>query len=261
MEIHKVKAHPEVKENAGKFAFERGPLLYCAEWPDNPEGKVLSLIVDPQSSFQTKKSEILGGVYTIEGEAKRASRKLDGSVEVSGAGKLTLIPYHLWNNRGPGEMSVWLATDPEHARPEPAPTIARKSKMTASVNSRAIVALNDQIFPQHSNDHSVSFLHWWPRKGTQEWVQFDFEAPQKVSTVKVYWFDDRPHGGCRIPASWEVQYKEGEEWKAVEAAGDYPVTKDAWDQIQFEAVKTDALRLVIELPEEYATGLYEVVIE
>lgn len=261
IETHKVEAHAGVAENTGKIAFERGPLLYCAEWPDNPEGKVLSLIVDPETDFTAEKSGILGGIYILKGESRSAARRLDGRVELSGTKSVTLIPYHLWNNRGPGEMSVWLATAPEYAQPEPAPTIARKSEVSASVDSKAIIALNDQILPEHSNDHSVTYLHWWPRKNTREWVQFDFDQPHEVSTVKIYWFDDGPRGGCRIPAGWEVQYQDGEEWKAVDAESAYPVTKDAWDEVQFQPVKTDALRVVIDLPEEFATGVYEVVVE
>ncbi len=261
MEAEVVKAHPEVKENVGKVAVERGPILYCAEWADNPDGKVLSMVVDPATDFKVKKSKALNGVYTIEGKARQAARQLNGEISVSKPRKLTLIPYHVWNNRGPGEMSVWLPTSVESARPEPAPTIARKSKVSASRKSRAIVALNDQLMPEHSNDHSITYFHWWPKKDTEEWVQFDFDAAQEVSSVKVYWFDDGPRGGCRIPAAWEVQYKSGDDWKPVNAKGDYPITKDAWDQIEFEAVKTNGLRLVIQLPKEHATGLYEVVIE
>lgn len=262
IELEKVKSHPGVTENIGKIAFERGPILYCAEWADNPENKVLSLVLDENTKFEAKKSDdILGGIYTIEGKAKRASRKIDGSVEVSKSEKLTLIPYHLWNNRGPGEMSVWLPTDMKSAHPEPAPTIARKSKVTASTRSRAIIAMNDQMVPTHSNDHSVTYLHWWPKNGTQEWVQFDFDQNTAVSQVKVYWFDDGPNGGCRIPAAWQVQYKDGEDWKPVDTKGNYMVTKDAWDRIQFQSVKTGALRVVIDLPQNHAAGLYEVVIE
>ncbi len=260
MNVQKIKAHPEVKDDVGKMAIERGPILYCAEWADNPGEKVLSLIVDPDAHFKIKKSEILGGCYTIESKAKRASRKLDGSIEVSVAAKLTLIPYHLWNNRGAGEMSVWLANELEYTRPEPAPTIARKSKITASVRSKAMVAVNDQILPEHSNDHSVPYLHWWPKKGTSEWLQFDFGTHKEVSKIQTYWFDDGPHGGCRIPAGWKVEYKDGDHWKLVIAKGDYTVTKDAWDIVEFVPVITDALRMVIDLPEEYATGLYEVII-
>jgi hypothetical protein len=165
------------------------------------------------------------------------------------------------DNRGPGEMSVWLAYDLEYTRPGPAPTLEYTSNVTASVKSKAIIGVNDQLLPEHSNDHSLPYLHCWPKKGTQEWVQFDFETTKEVSKIQTYWFDDGPHGGCRIPAGWIVEYKDGETWKAVEVEGDYTLSKDPWDSVQFKPVATDALRIVIDLPKDYTAGLYEVIIE
>jgi len=261
MDVEVVTAHPEVTENTGKMAVERGPLLYCAEWPDNPDGKVLSLIVDPEADFRVTDADDLGGIKLIQGSANRASRELDGSVTYTDSQPLTLIPYHLWNNRGPGEMSVWLATDAEYASPEPAPTIARRSTVTASKENKALIALNDQMLPDNSNDHSIPYYHWWPNKDTEEWVQFDFAEAETVSSVELYWFDDGPHGGCRIPASWQVQYRKNGAWVPVDPNTNYSITKDDWDRIEFESVETNALRVVVQLSEEYATGIYEVIIE
>lgn len=261
MQVKKVKANDAVSADAGKIAVERGPLLYCAEWPDNPYDKVLSLVVDENEPLRVRRSNVLGGIYVLRGKAKMAAKKLDGTVMLSKIDNLTLIPYHLWNNRGPGEMTVWLATSKESADPVPAPTIAYTSKVSASVDSKATIALNDQRYPEHSNDHSISYLHWWPKKATTEWVQFDFAEPKSVSQVKVYWYDDGPNGGCRIPASWKVQYLRANEWRDVMPKEGYTVTKDDWDVVPFNPVKAEGLRLVVDLPEEFATGIYEVVIE
>lgn len=261
MEVKKVKAHENVTENTGKIAVERGPILYCAEWPDNRYDKVLSLVLDETADLKPRRSNILGGTYIIKGKAKMAAKKMDGNVMLSKSNNLTLIPYHLWNNRGAGEMTVWLATDVKHAEPVPAPTIARTSDVSASIESKAIIALNDQRYPEHSNDHSIAYLHWWPKKGTTEWVEFDFAQSKEISKVKVYWFDDGPNGGCRIPSAWKLQYRMNEAWWDIVPTEDYPITKDDWDTVQFTPVKTDALRLIIDLPEAHATGLYEVVIE
>lgn len=56
-------------------------------------------------------------------------------------------------------------------------------------------------------------------------------------------------------------FKDGDTWKEVKNKGDYTITKDEWDIIQFEPVNAAAVRLVINLPEEFATGIYEVIIE
>lgn len=261
LEVKQVKANDQVTQNTGKVAIERGPILYCAEWPDNPYNKVLSLVLDETEALKAKRSNVLGGTYLIKGKAKMAAKKLDGTIMLSKSDKLTLIPYHLWNNRGSGEMTVWLATDAAHSDPVPAPTIARTSKVSASVESKAIVALNDQRYPENSNDHSISYLHWWPKKATTEWVQFDFGKPKSVSKVQVYWYDDGPDGGCRVPASWKVQYLRAGGWHDVVPTESYTITKDDWDTVQFNPVSAEGLRLMVELPKEYATGLYEVIIE
>jgi hypothetical protein len=260
-DVRKVKANDLVTEDKGKVAIERGPLLFCAEWPDNMYYKVLSLVLDETEELKPKRSNILGGTYIIKGKAKMAAKNLQGKVMLSQSNALTLIPYHLWNNRGPGEMSVWLPVDTAYATPEPAPTIARTSKVTASVDSKAVIALNDQRMPENSNDHTIPYLHWWPKKATTEWVQFDLAKPTLISKVKVYWFDDGPDGGCRVPASWKVQYRMGENWIDVITNDEYTITKDGWDTASFNPLTTDALRVVVQLPEEYAAGLYEVVIE
>ena len=86
------------------------------------------------SSFQTRKT-------------------LDEKIEIFSEQLLTLIPYALWNNRGPGQMMVWLPTSPDRARPLPAPTIARRSIIRTSKMTKDISAVNDQIEPQKSNDN------------------------------------------------------------------------------------------------------------
>ncbi len=259
--VRKVKAHPAVAEDRDKVALERGPLLYCAEWPDNAAGEVLNVIVDPDTGFEAARSDRLGGIVSLQGSARRARKLSDGNVTVSEPSQLTLIPYHLWNNRGPGEMAVWLPMTIDATRPAPAPTIASTSKVSASGSPRTVPAVNDQWLPDNSNDHKVPYLHWWPSKGTTQWVQYDFSGVKRVSKASVYWFDDGPHGGCRIPQRWEIQYRQGDQWLPVAAEGPYTVSKDDWDEVRFKPVRTTALRLVIRLPEDFSTGVHEWVVE
>ena len=255
-----VEAHPLLRENKGKVAVEKGPLLYCAEWPDNG-GSVLNLLFEKDAKLMVKTSSLLGGIDLIEGQTRIASRSMDGSVTLSDPQTLTLIPYHLWNNRGPGEMSVWLPAEIASVSPSPAPSIVNGATITASLEARTFRALKDQQWPTHSADRKAAYIHWWPKKASTEWVQFDFDQPERVSRVELYWFDDGPDGGCRIPRGWEVQYRSGDSWLPVSALTPYSVTKDAPDRVQFSPVQTDAIRILIQLPEDFATGLYEVTIE
>ena len=43
--IERVHAHPNVRPNAGRVALQRGPIVYCVEWPDNPQGQVRNLML------------------------------------------------------------------------------------------------------------------------------------------------------------------------------------------------------------------------
>ena len=104
MEIRKVAAATAVNENRGRMAIERGPIVYCAEWPESEGGHALDLFCDPRAAMTaTADPNFFGGVTLIKVDARRMS-------EPSAPAKpTTLIPYYLWANRGPGEMSVWLS--------------------------------------------------------------------------------------------------------------------------------------------------------
>jgi DUF1680 family protein len=103
MPVRRVLAHANVKDDAGKAAIQRGPLVYALEGVDNG-GKVLDLSVPVNTTWTpTFKSDLLGGVTTLQ-----------TSVAVTGADGaktdrvVTAIPYFAWANRGRGEMAVWV---------------------------------------------------------------------------------------------------------------------------------------------------------
>jgi len=132
-------------------------------------------------------------------------------------------------------------------------------KITAShVNpSDFLEAAADGIEPSNSNDHSIPRFTWWDHRGTKEWIQFDFEKPRKISGLSVYWFDDTGVGSCRIPESWQVLYKDGNEWKPVENTSDYQIKKDAWSVVNFKTVQTTAIRIEVKLKPNYSGGILE----
>jgi DUF1680 family protein len=257
MQVRRVLAHPKIQDDKGRVALERGPLVFCLEWPDNKDGHVLNMVLPDDSPLREEfRSDLLNGVEVIRGRGTPVRRTLDGSVVPGEQQELVAIPYYAWAHRGKGEMTVWAAREAASARPLPAPTIAFMSKVTASGDVRAD-AVNDQFEPTSSIDHTIPFMHWWPRKGTQEWVQYDFQKPEKVSAVEVYWFDDTGLGECRIPKSWRVLYKEGEEWKPVQTQGPYGIEKDRYNRVTFAPVATGALKLEIQLVPDYSAGLFE----
>ena len=120
-----------------------------------------------------------------------------------------------------------------------------------------VAALSDGLLPRNSNDQSIPRFTWWPRKGTAEWVQYDFAGAETVSGVGVYWFDDTGQGGCRVPRSWRVLYRQAGQWQPVKATGDYTVAKDRFNEVGFETVRTDGLRLEVQLQPDFSGGILE----
>lgn len=262
MEVRKVVADDRIKADVQKLAFQRGPVIYCAEWPDNNNGNVLDLVIKKNASFTTEfKPDLLNGAQVIKTSGFQTKRNLDGGIDLLNEEQLTLIPYALWNNRGAGQMMVWFPDTTVSARPLPAPTIANRSKVRASRITRDLPAVNDQIEPSNSNDHSVSYYHWWPAKDQWEWVEYDFEKPETISKTRVYWYDDGPDGGCRVPDEWEILYLNGNIWQPVVAKNKYKITKDGWDSLEFKPVKAMAVKIKVKLNKDFASGIYEWIIE
>ncbi|NLH75691.1 MAG: glycoside hydrolase family 127 protein [Acidobacteria bacterium] len=254
MAVRRVFAHDAVEADRGRVAVERGPLVYCAEWTDNG-GRVANLVLPDAASLTAEsRPDLLNGVVVIKGEAEAAVEK--GGRIVSEKTPLTLIPYYAWANRGKGEMAVWLARDASKARVAREPGLAAKAKVTASEGAVNPQKANDQFEPEASDD-AAGYMHWWPKKGTTEWIEYAFDAPVRVSEASVYWFDDTGGGGCRVPAAWRVLYKAGESWVPVKASGAYATAKDAWNAVRFAPVRTTALRLEIDLQKDWAAGVHE----
>ena len=134
MPVRSVVADERVKEDNEKIAVQRGPIIYCAEWPDNNTGNVLDIVINRATPFTTEfVPSLLEGTRIIKTSGFQTKRTLDGKIEKLPEEPVTLIPYALWNNRGPGQMMVWLPVSTEKTLPLPAPTIANRSKVRASI--------------------------------------------------------------------------------------------------------------------------------
>lgn len=262
MEVRRVAANANVKADENKVALERGPIVYCAEWPDSPDGHVLDMILPDNATLQASfQPNLLGGVEIITGDVEKVKRNASNELQTSPA-TLKAIPYYAWANRGNGEMAVWLAIRPSAARATPPTTLASSSTITASHTTKTLMALNDREEPKNSNDHDNIYYHWWPKQDTIQWVQYSFPKPATVASAKVYWFDDSPWGGCRIPASWKVLYLNSTgNWQEVKVTTAYSVSKDTFDEVLFEPVQTTALRLQVQLPKDASSGILEWAVE
>jgi DUF1680 family protein/peptidoglycan/xylan/chitin deacetylase (PgdA/CDA1 family) len=119
MPIRRVVADARVADDVGKEAIQRGPIVYALEGVDNG-GKVLDASLTGAPMTHEFRPTLLGGVEIVKG------RGLKGTGTGRAAAELTFIPYYAWNNRGVGEMAVWIpaATRTELVQPAAAKTMA-----------------------------------------------------------------------------------------------------------------------------------------
>ena len=90
MPIRRVLSHKNVKDNVGKIAIERGPIVYCIESIDNIAESIFNLSLEDHANLKAEyRTDLLEGIVTV-------------------SGKINFIPYYSWANRGKSEMTVWV---------------------------------------------------------------------------------------------------------------------------------------------------------
>ncbi|MBM4456244.1 MAG: glycoside hydrolase family 127 protein [Chloroflexi bacterium] len=114
MPIERVYAHPDVNQDAGRVALQRGPLVYCLEQADNlaPVGRIA---LPGQAELAARfEPDLLGGVVVITGQTLVADAA-DWSNDLYRPQRpalspctLKAIPYYAWDNRASGGMQVWM---------------------------------------------------------------------------------------------------------------------------------------------------------
>jgi hypothetical protein len=263
MPVKKVLAHDSILQDKGRFVLQRGPLVYCLEEHDQENPDVRHIVAEREGKVSLiANTDLFGGISHLEFDAWLVNTDPEGSRNRSGEGlTYRAIPYAYWANRGPGQMLTWIPYDIHFAQPMPRETIAYRSNKKAPGAKGALSLLSDQYDPKHSNDQSVGYIHWWPATDTTFSVIYAFDEPATVQKSRVFWFDDGPEGGCRIPQAWKIYYRSAGNWIPVATESGYPVTKDVFDQVSFEPVSTSALKLEIRLQKEYAAGIHEWIVQ
>jgi len=228
------------KEPAKSFSLSRkaGPL---AAQPFTPETAPLEL--------QAKARKIPGWQQDgtgLVGKLKSSPVKSDEPVET-----VTLVPMGCARLRIASFPLIGTGADAQEWG------VGLRASASHCFGNDTVEALNDGQVPASSGDRTIPRMTWWEHKGTAEWVQYDFPAPRDVASCEVYWFDDTGHGGCRVPQSWKVLYKSGNEWKPVEDASEYGTKLDAFNRVTFKAVKTSAVRLEVQLKPDVSGGILE----
>jgi len=262
MEPRTVRANNKVEADRGMISVERGPLVYCAEHPDN-NFDIMGALVNQEPQFTLGKAEIAGtSILTLTTDAQTLDFNKQGKLETKDQ-TLTLIPYYAWCHRGSGKMRVWLPQDLNATNPSQPATLASESMVGSSTEKMpALSAINDRLVPKDENDRSIPYTHWWPKNGTTEWLAYEFPESSTVQSSTVYWYDDGPWGGCRVPQSWRILYLDDQgQWQPVNGADGYPTDKGTACTVNFDPVNTKSLRLEVVLPNDNSAGLFEWVVK
>jgi len=248
MPVRRVLAHRKVINNAERVALERGPIVYCVEWPDN-DGKVLDIVLDDDVTLKPEyRKDLLHGLTVLSGTLESGK-------------KFTAIPFYARANRDRGEMNVWIARTQAAAKristgPFPHDWEAWGSLKASHVYPpNQLAALDDNTLPKSSSDLGVPHFTWLYHVGGNEWVQKTFAKPTTVSSVEVYWIDQSNDGPCRMPASWRVLYKHDNQWKAVENVGPYGLDVDNFNRVEFKPVTTNIIRVEATLQQGFSGGM------
>ena len=116
MPAERIYAHPAVRMDAGRVALKRGPLVYCVEEADNPQGPVQRIKLPRRSEIKAEqRDDLFDGIVTLSADAMRLDDGDWGDTlyrtepPAEAPATLTALPYYLWNNRQKGSMMVWLA--------------------------------------------------------------------------------------------------------------------------------------------------------
>ncbi len=258
MPVQRVAANPNVKDNVGRLAIQRGPLVYCLEGVDQAT-PISDLVVPREAALKVEDRDWFGGIKVITGDALVVSqpewnRTLYASAGITKKTSITAIPYYAWDNRKAGPMAVWL---PEVVPAVSAGGLAQSAKVGLSFNSgnASSRGINDGVAIKSSSEQPRQLTHFWPHKGTQEWVEYRWKGEVPIKGAEVYWFDDTGRGECRLPQSWKLESWNGSAWVAIPAT--YGVGLDKWFKVTFPTIKTSALRLVVQSQKGWSVGIHE----
>lgn len=134
-------------------------------------------------------------------------------------------------------------------------------RISASFTQAYLAALDDGVDPVASNDTRLPPYVWGERDPDGDWVAFGFDEPRQVSKSRVYWFEDRTQGRYRLPKSWRLLFKDGDEWREVAKQTEYEIKLDQYCEVSFDPVTTEQIRLEVEPKAGMLAGILEWKIE
>lgn len=261
MSVRYSVADERVEADVNRVCITRGPLVYCAEQPDNeyPASNYIIENMDKDCVVEEFSDGILKGITSISLEA--SALKEEQQVPAT----LKLIPYYAWNNRGDNvTMNVWFARDAETALQGTIRTVANVKDVIATYTNGGddVLAIADGKVPSKSFDTTIPRWTSWPKKGVEQQIEIKLAEKQDIESISVYWYDDE--GGVQLPKAWNIEYHENGQWHKFKlyVTDHYGIQKDQFNMVHpAESIKADAIRLNIKPKDYAAVGILEVTVE
>jgi DUF1680 family protein len=247
MNPRKLIADERIIEDRDRVAVQRGPIVYCTEGVDN-DNDILTLTYDKDMMLESVyESTLLDGIQVISTQTRKSDDEESREVK--------LIPYFLWNNRGPSEMQVWLSVREPRILPDSLIRIDEKAGDFASTNFVSswenLKSIYDLYDPVSSGDKGPgAFGNWQYNAGTVgvwNWVQYNFHKQYPISSADVFWWDDNQ--GITLPDSSYLSYWDDSESRFVNIPETYCgqtngcIQWDEYNRTCFPVVLTDKIRL------------------
>ena len=254
MKINRVVAIDKVKSDLGKVALQRGPIVYCFEWPENGEPLVDNFLLDDSVKLFSKyENDLLNGVSTISGSVTNfiySQNELEQSQK-----DFKAIPYYSWAHRGKGEMTVWLNRDKKYVKPVNGKTLIERCQISSSAGIN-IYTLNDKVSPE--NSETPPYFETKREAEKEQWIKIDFPEIAEISFVEIFWVSDLKGENIKLPTSWKIQYNINSNWSDVYPTEQYTILNDQYSSVAFETVKTGSLKILVGQFESSSVGIYEI---
>ena len=266
MRVRRVISHPNVRDNVGRTALMRGPLVYCAEGHDNggvKSGESFDFeLADDAALDSEHRDDLLGGVTVLTGKNAAGDDFL-------------AIPYYAWAHRGPAPMRVWLKRHGQFKFTPKAVASMKAFKSTGdgkfsgirasyAFTGDSVTTLLKSRVPDRSGNAKLKRWTSWPQKGTSQWVQIDLGKDESILSVNVFWYDD--NGGVKVPKTWHVQSRraDAEDWQPYEVylTDDFATVKDIYNKVKPEKeLQARYLRINMEAQPNACLGILSIDVE
>lgn len=264
MRVRFNKAIERVEADRGRICITRGPVVYCAEGADNPApANVWCFNEDAQQPIVEKQTAgVLKGIPTIK---NISAKYIDKGGEIR-AGKLALIPYYAWNNRGEGTMNVWFADNEKTLKENKNALTAYNLREYADLRATYTFAKDDikntvlAGLPSASADAAAGKWSSERRPGEKQSLTYTFNRTTSVAEISAYFYQG---GKIRLPQSWSAEYlDESGKWQKfpIYLTDSYSALPDQFNAVHpsGEPIKARAVRINIVPQPKSAAGVLRV---